>query len=108
MQQQIDAWNAHNVAGFVAPYSDSTALFLFAEKLIRQFHSKAELRTYYARFFENNPALHCEVLNRIVLGNTVIMQEKVTGRADGRTVDSIVTYKIENGKIRRVYFDYKP
>ncbi|WP_164851400.1 nuclear transport factor 2 family protein [Larkinella soli] len=107
VQRQIDAWNRHNADDFVAPYSDSTSLYLFPDKLIRQFTSKQELRDYYGHFFENNPNLHCEVAGQLVSGNTVILLEKVTGRADGRNIESIVTYKIVNNQIARVYFDYR-
>lgn len=107
VQQQVDDWNRHSVDEFVAPYSDSTSLYLFPNKLVRQFQTKAALKDYYAEFFAKNPNMHCSVEGRIVLDNTVILHERITGRADGRRIDSIVIYKIENGKIARVYFDYK-
>jgi len=35
-----------------------------------------------------------------------VLRETVTGRADGRVVQSVVTYKIQDGRIAAVYFDY--
>ncbi|WP_192579052.1 nuclear transport factor 2 family protein [Fibrisoma limi] len=108
VQQQIDAWNRHDAEAFAAPYSDTTRLYVFPDKLTQRFKSRQELQQYYAQFFAKNPGVHCEVISQLSVGNTVVLAEKVTGRSDGRVVNSIVTYKIEAGKIARVYFDYRP
>ena len=54
--------------------------------------------------FQNSPDLHCELVNRIVLGNTVIDQEKVTGIPGLELLEAIAIYKIKDGKIAQVYF----
>jgi hypothetical protein len=54
--------------------------------------------------FERTPDLHCELVNRIVLGNTVIDQERVTGFPGGNVIEAVAIYKVENGKIAKVYF----
>ena len=40
------------------------------------------MRDNYKKLFSDSPNLHCEILNRIVLGNTVIDHEKVSGVRD--------------------------
>ena len=108
VQQQIDAWNRHDAEAFAAPYSDTTRLYVFPDKLTQRFNSRQELQQYYAQFFAKNPGVHCEVISQLVVGNTVVLAENVTGRSDGRVINSIVTYKIDGDKIARVYFDYRP
>jgi hypothetical protein len=106
VMRQIDAWNRHDAAAFAATYADSLKLYAFPNTLRRAFTSRQEVQDFYADFFRKNPALHADVPGRLVLGNTVVLRETVTGRADGRVVQSVVTYKIREGKITAVYFDY--
>ena len=60
------------------------------------------MRPIYAELFKNTPNLHCELVNRIVQGNTVIDQERV--QFGNQIIEAIAIYHIENGKIKRVYF----
>lgn len=104
--RQIDAWNRHDAAAFAETYADSVNLYQFPNTLLRAFTTRQQLQDFYGEMFRKNPALHAEVPGRLVLGNTVVLRETVTGRADGRVVQSVVTYKIREGKIAAVYFDY--
>ncbi|MDJ1505029.1 nuclear transport factor 2 family protein [Xanthocytophaga agilis] len=107
VNQQIEGWNTHNATLFAMPYSDTTQLFIFPQKSLKAFRSIKELQQYYADFFTKNPVVQCQIKGQIVLGNTVVLNEYITGRADGKILESIVTYKISNGKIVSVYFDRK-
>jgi len=107
VEQQIEAWNAHDATAFASTYSDTTRLYIFPDKLIRAFGSQDELQKYYAEFFAKNPKMHCQVKGILALGNTVVVHEYITGRSDEKIIESVVTYKVDHGKITRVYFDYK-
>jgi hypothetical protein len=61
------------------------------------------MRTAYTGLFENAKELHCQLVNRIVQGNTIIDQESVTGVGNA-ILQSMAVYVIENGKIQKVYF----
>ncbi len=54
--------------------------------------------------FQQFPDLHCELVNRMVLGNTVIDQERITGLPGADYLEAIAVYKIEDNKIAKVYF----
>lgn len=62
------------------------------------------MRKDYGRFFANVPVLHCELVNRMVVGNTIVDHERVTFAAHKAPTEAVAIYKIENGKIRTVYF----
>ncbi|MEO7462303.1 MAG: nuclear transport factor 2 family protein, partial [Ferruginibacter sp.] len=62
---------------------------------------KDAMRKNY-EFIEKVPTLHCRLVNRIVEGNMVIDHEEV--KAGGRIMRAVAIYEIENGKIKRVYF----
>ena len=102
-QKQLNAYNQKNIEEFLKPYSDSVHVYSFPDELL--YVGKEKMRATYKAFFERTPLLHCELKNRIVLGNTVIDQELVTGLNDGSEIRAVAIYKVRNGKIQEVYFD---
>jgi len=102
VQEQLDAYNAGDIDAFLVPYDEEVEIYNFPDQLAMKGH--AQMRETYARLFSNVPELHCELVNRIVMNNTVIDQEHVTGLPNGETVDAIAVYKIDSGKIKQVYF----
>ncbi len=104
-QEQLNAYNAGDIDAFLEPYSDDVEIYNFPDKLTAK--GKEVIRPNYASMFEKLPELHCELVNRIVMGNTVIDQERVTGFANRDTMHCTAIYKIEDGKIAKVYFIYK-
>jgi len=101
-QQQLNAYNARDIDAFLAPYADDVEIYNFPNEL----RSKGieAMRENYAGFFKRAEDLHCELVNRIVQGNTVIDQERVIVRRGEPPIEAIAVYKIEGGKIARVYF----
>lgn len=99
-QQQLNAYNAGNLEAFLAPYSDSVKIYDQASgKLYMQ--GKEAMRTSYGKLFKMAPELHCQVVKRIVSGNTVVDEERVTGMQD-KPVTAVVIYTIERNKIVKV------
>ena len=102
VQQQLNAYNTRNIEAFLAPYSDSTAIYDQASgKLLMQ--GKEQMRQRYAGIFERAKELHCQLVNRIVLGNTVIDHERITGMGE-KPMEAVAVYTVENGKIVKVSF----
>ncbi|MEM8940270.1 MAG: hypothetical protein AAGC64_13095, partial [Bacteroidota bacterium] len=62
-----------------------------------------EVRKLYKNLFEKSPNLHSELKNRMILGNTVIDHEKITGRmGNDEPIELIVIYELSELKIIRV------
>ncbi|SDH21509.1 amidohydrolase family protein [Chitinophaga filiformis] len=102
VQQQLNAYNTRNIEAFLAPYSDSTAIYDQASgKLLMQ--GKEQMRQRYAGIFEKAKELHCQLVNRIVMGNTVIDHERITGMGE-KPIEAVAVYTVENGKIVKVSF----
>jgi imidazolonepropionase-like amidohydrolase len=99
-QRQLNAYNFRDIDAFLEPYADDVEVYNFPDQL--QFKGKEAMRKGYAQMFENTPNLHCELINRIVQGNTVIDQERV--QFGNRIIEATAIYHIENGKIKKVYF----
>ena len=100
-QQQLNGYNARDIDAFLEPYSEDVKIYGFPNKL--QVEGKEAMRKGYANMFQNTPDLHCELINRIVQGDTVIDHEKVTGFKNG-PLNAVAIYKIKEGKIAEVYF----
>ena len=101
-QRQLNAYNARDIDAFLEPYADDVELYTLSDKLIGK--GKDAMRKQYAGMFAKTPILHCELVNRMVVNNTVVDQERVTFAADREPVQAIAIYKIEGGKIKKVYF----
>lgn len=100
-QRQLNAYNARDLEAFLEPYADDVEIYNFPNELRSK--GKDAMRKNYA-FFATTPALHCELVNRIVVNNTVIDHERVTRQPNQPPVQAVAIYKIQNGKIRKVYF----
>ncbi len=99
-QQQLNAYNAHDLEAFLQPYAEDVEIYQFPDKL--QMKGKTEMRERY-QFITKTPKLYCNLLNRIVQGNMVIDQEEVFGFGD-KPVYASAIYIIEKGEIKKVYF----
>lgn len=100
-QQQLNAYNLRDIDAFLEPYADSVEIYDLSGKLMMK--GKEQMRRSYSGMFKNTPDLHCQLVNRIVEGNTVIDHESVSGWGD-KPVKAIAIYKIEKDKIAKVYF----
>lgn len=100
-QRQLSAYNSRNIDAFLEPYAEDVKVYSFPDKL--QYTGKDAMRKGYAELFAATPQLHCELVNRIVLGNTVIDHERLSGRSGG-VFEAVAVYKISDGKITSVYF----
>lgn len=100
-QQQLDAYNARDIDAFLAPYADTVKVYYFPNEL--SMDGKVKMREVYADMFRRTPNLHCELVNRIVMGDKVIDQERITGFGD-QVFEAIAIYRVAGDRIVEVYF----
>jgi imidazolonepropionase-like amidohydrolase len=100
IQRQVNAYNARNIDAFLATYSDNIELYNFPDSLIGK--DKQKMRAIYANMFKNVTSLHCEIVERIKLGNTIIDHERV--KFNDKIINAIAIYEVKDGKIVRVTF----
>lgn len=100
IDQQLKAYNSRDIEAFVETYSENIELYNFPNELTGK--GKENLRKNYQAFFESTPDLHCEIKNRIVIGNKVIDEEYLT--INGQNFSAVAVYEVENGKIAKVTF----
>jgi imidazolonepropionase-like amidohydrolase len=100
IQRQVNAYNARNLDAFLATYADNIELYNFPDSLIGK--GKEGMSKIYGDLFTKLSYLHCEIVNRIKLNNTIIDHERV--KFNEKVVDAIAIYEIKEGKILKVTF----
>ena len=102
VQRQLDAYNARDLARFVACYADEVQLFRppAGEPWMV---GKAALAAHYAANRFNLPQLHAELVNRMVLGNKVVDHERISGVRD-EPFDAAVVFEVKDALITKVWF----
>jgi len=102
VQRQFDAYNAHDLAAFVAAYSDTVQLFRMpaSEPAIS---GKAQLTEFYATQRFNLPGLEAELVSRTVIGNKVVDHERIRGLRD-EPIEMVAVYEVGPKFIERVWF----
>lgn len=100
VKSQLEAYNARDIDAFMDTYSDDIQLFEFPKELFQK--DRSRMKKSYQDFFEATPNLHCEIKNRIVIGNKVIDEEFVT--INQSSLSAVAIYEVENGKIAKVTF----
>lgn len=101
-QKQLDAYNQRNLEAFLEPYAEDVKIYNFPDELVTE--GKEKMREGYGQMFENTTDLHCTLMNRMVLENTVIDREYVIFDKNQSPVEVIAIYKIKDEKIAEVYF----
>ena len=103
VQAQLEAYNARDIDAFLATYADDVKLYQLPEKLLSE--GIAPMRERYGELFKDE-RLHATIVNRIVMGNTVVDHERVrltTPQGPG-TVEAVAIYEVSGGKITKVWF----
>ena len=105
VQAQLEAYNARDIDAFIATYADDVKLFELPEKLLSE--GTADMRERYGKLFKDE-RLHATIVNRIVMGNTVVDHERVrvTLPQGPGTVEAVAIYEVRGGKITAVWFRY--
>lgn len=101
VQQQFEAYNAHDLDGFVATYADALEVFLMpaVEPVIS---GKAELAEHYGSKVFHLPDHRAEILNRMAVGDKVIDHERVYGLRD-QPFDAVAVYLVRDDLIQTVW-----
>jgi hypothetical protein len=102
VQRQCDAYNAHDLQGFLATYSEAIQIY-YLPAIKPALSGKAQLTQFYGTERFNRPDLHADIVNRIVLGNKVIDHERVWGIAES-PIEGIAVYEVDDGLIHVVWF----
>lgn len=103
VQRQLDAYNARDLARFVAEYSDDVLLYRPPEPQPIMMGKDAMAEHYASKRF-HLPGLHATLVNRMVVGNKVVDHERIAGMGDA-PMDAAVVFQVNpQGLICKVWF----
>jgi imidazolonepropionase-like amidohydrolase len=101
-QLQLNAYNARDIEVFLEAYAPDVEAYAHPDELL--FKGKEAMRRRYAAFFNRAKNLHCRLKNRMIMGDTVIDHEEVTGIPGKERVRAIAIYRIKNRLIQKIWF----
>jgi putative hydrolase of HD superfamily len=102
-RRQLEAYNARDIDAFMAEWAEDAQYFAFPATLLAS--GAAAIRARHVERFRE-AGLHGELLQRMVVGNLVVDQERVrrTFPEGPGAVDVIAIYEVEDGKIAKAWF----
>ncbi|WP_406695883.1 nuclear transport factor 2 family protein [Singulisphaera sp. Ch08] len=100
VQNQVEAYNRHDIEAFLKTYSPKIKLYDFPDK--ESASGLEALRERYGKLFKREPDLKVRIVDRIVQGDRVIDQEEVS--VGGRQFKAVAIYQVNDGKITAVWF----
>jgi hypothetical protein len=101
VQGQLESYNAHDLEGFLSWYAEDV-LGIDHDTGAVLFTNKTEMSPRYVERFKD-AALHCTVVNRMVLNRVIVDHEKII--TSGAPLEAIVMYDVNrNGLIGTVRF----
>lgn len=101
-QGQLDAYNAQDLDRYMTFFTSDCVIADLNGAVSSP--DAAAIRARYEKAFATFPQNKAELLNRVVVGNTVVDHERVVRAPGGETFDIIAIYTLRDGKIARVDF----
>jgi len=101
-QAQLDAYNAQDLDAHCVCFADDIVVADLNGAVTRQ--GKQAYREAYAKLFAEFPQNRAELVNRIVVGDTVVDHERVARSPNGPFFEVAAIYTFAGDKIARVDF----
>jgi hypothetical protein len=102
VQAQLEAYNAQDLDAYCACFAEDVVVADLNGTVTTK--GREAYRTRYDGVFKQFPQNKAELLNRMVVGSTVIDHEKVVRAPGGDSFEVIAIYTLAGGKIARVDF----
>ena len=102
VQRQVNAYNARNLDVFMDAYAKDARVHLGLDAGAKTL-DPAEMRSTYDGLFQKAAGLHVQILKRMVMGDTIVDQERVTWDGAKEPVQGIAIYKVAQGRIAEAW-----
>jgi len=99
IQEQLEAYNRHDLDGFLKTYSSEIKLYEFPDKELAS--GLDAMRKMYGTFFKESPDLKARIVKRIVQGEFIIDHEEIS--FGGRKRHGVAIYLVKDRKIATVW-----
>lgn len=103
VKAQLESYNNRDIEKFILNFSENCTVEDGEGNLLLK--GRDEMYESYKKMFNESPSLFCDLQSRIVVGNYVLDEEKVTGRGGNEGISHVVAiYLVEDGEITKVRF----
>jgi uncharacterized protein (TIGR02246 family) len=102
VQRQLEAYKRRDLEGFLSFYADDARIVDYPDQVLAS--GKDAMREFYRKLFEPAPQLDASIQHRIAMDRFVIDQERITGLAEGKTIEGVAIYEVKDGRIVRLTF----
>jgi hypothetical protein len=101
VQRQFEAANGHDIHRFIAEFAEDARIYSppAPEPTLA---GKAAIAAHYSTKRFNLPALHYELVSRIVTGNMVVDHERISG-VQPEPYEAILVYQVAGTTIQTVW-----
>jgi uncharacterized protein (TIGR02246 family) len=100
---QLDAYNARDLQRFLDCYAPEAVIEDGTGNAMMR--GRDAMHAFYGQLFAQSPNLHCELRQRIRVGQYVVDEEAITGlHLDGfpTEIHGVAVYRVEHGRIAHV------
>ena len=101
VQAQLEAYNKHDLATFVALFSDDVRIYR-PPATTPVLQGKAAFSDFYQNERFDLPNLHAEVVGRMVVGNKIVDHERISGLKEA-PFDVMVVFEVNDGLIQAMW-----
>ena len=101
VQQGANAFNAHDLGGFLDAFAPGLEVYAHPDSLVME--GRSALREQYASTFQAADQLRVEVHHTAPIGNTVALHETIRGAPETEPLEQVVLYRVTEGEIDRVW-----
>jgi hypothetical protein len=101
-ERMIAYYNAQDLDGYLSLMTEDAAEAAYRGAVLRE--GREGIRSGLARTFAEFPENRAEIVERHVLGDFVMLLERVWRTADGEPFDVMAIYSFEGDKCSRVEF----
>lgn len=100
---QLAAYNRRDIEDFIVNFSEDCVVEDGNNNQLMV--GREAMYASYKKMFEASPHLHCHLASRVVVGNYVLDEERVTGRGGNPEESHVVAiYRVLDGVIVHVRF----
>jgi hypothetical protein len=100
------AYNSRNAQVLASCFAKDVEIYQHPNRLVQQ--GRQGVLEHYLEVFQQNPLASVEVLHSIVLGDKVIVHEKMRQSPEHESVEVVAIYELKNGLINRLDFIREP
>ena len=101
VDRQVAAYNAKDAQAFADVFAPDVEMTDSSGAVFVR--GRQQLFDHYGQYFRNEPDLHCDITNRIIVGNFVVDEESLSG-GSRPPMKAIGIYEIRDGQIVRAQY----